>query len=261
MNHSKRFDELVNDALEQSFVGWDFSFVEGRLSEADTSWNYLELAKDQASRAKALVDMCTGGGEILDSFDNLPALTYATEGFLPNVSVAKKRLEPRGVEVVAVMTDEDLPLPSDTFDLIVNRHGAYSADELLRIAKPSGASFLTQQVGSENASGINTALHAPPAVHQGWHLETAVDALVALGFTIERSEQEYPAMSFKDIGALVFYLKAIPWQIPDFDVSSYRSELLAIHEQIEKNGSFDVRAHRFLLEARLAERPTLLILI
>lgn len=250
MSAETRYRRLVNEAVEQSFSGWDFSFVAGRLHELETSWDYRQLVERRLPRATALADLCTGGGEFLDAFCQLPDVTYATEGFAPNIGIAKRRLEPRGVKVVAAPTDDKLPLPSTTFDLVINRHGAFSADELARISTP-GAVFLTQQVGSDNANGINQVLHAPATTPSDWHLETAVDQLISRGFSISQSIEAFPLMSFRDIGALVFYLNAIPWQVPDFDVSKYDTELRALHEQIEAEGSFEVRAHRFLVEANL----------
>jgi ubiquinone/menaquinone biosynthesis C-methylase UbiE len=121
MGTEARFHRLIDEAVAQSFSGWDFSFVADRITELETSWDYRHLVEHQIPHATAMVDMCTGGGEFLNAFDELPALTYAAEGFPPNVDVAKKRLEKRGVRVVAFASDDELPLPSDTFDLALMR--------------------------------------------------------------------------------------------------------------------------------------------
>ena len=152
--------------------------------------------------------------------------------------------------MVPVESDDRLPLPDNAFDLIINRHGAYSAKEMERISNPSGSVFLTQQVGSNNAIGLNTALFAPVET-AAWNLSLATTGLIEQGFVIANQKEEHPAMSFKDIGAMVFYLQAIPWQIPGFEFSQYRRKLLDLHEHIELYGSFDVSAHRFLVEATL----------
>lgn len=239
---------LIDEALAQSFSGWDFSFVDSRIEEAQPSWSYQELAGSRIVKASALVDLCTGGGEFLDQFYPLPEKTYATEGYAPNIKVAKDRLEPRGVTVVAVALDDQLPLPDHAFDLIINRHGAYSVKEIERISDLSGSVFLTQQVGSNNAIGLNTALSAPTEAAT-WNLDLATAELIERGFKITSKREELPTMSFKDIGAVVFYLKAIPWQIPNFEFARYRHKLLDLHKQIELHGSFDVAAHRFIVEA------------
>ena len=50
--------------------------------------------------AATMLDMGTGGGEFLFSLHPLPKTVYATEGYKPNVPIARQRLEPLGVKVV-----------------------------------------------------------------------------------------------------------------------------------------------------------------
>jgi len=248
MSSEKRFNQLIDKALTKSFSGWDFAFVDERIVEAELSWKYQDLVKNRILSSRALLDMCTGGGEFLDQINELPKKTYATEGYAPNVAIAKKRLEHRGVQVVAVESDEHLPLADNEFDLIINRHGAYSPREVSRVSVQSGATFVTQQVGSNNVIGLNEALFASVTM-PNWNLHTAIDGLSEQGFVIKNGIEEEPLVAFKDIGAVVFYLKAIPWQIPDFEYSKYRHKLFKIHKQIESHGSFDTNAHRFFIEA------------
>lgn len=42
-----------------------------------------------------------------------------------------------------------IPYDSETFDIILNRHGDFNAKELYRLLKQDGI-FITQQVGGEN---------------------------------------------------------------------------------------------------------------
>ncbi|WP_429790875.1 hypothetical protein [Brevibacillus formosus] len=37
---------------------------------------------------------------------------------------------------------------------------------------------------------------------------------------------------------VIYYLKTIPWQIPDFEVEKYREELYSIHLHIERQVYF-----------------------
>lgn len=66
---------------------------------------------------------------------------YATEGYKPNVPIAKKRLEPLGVIVVERMEDENLPFKDDTFDTILNQHESFCASEVRRILSKEGTFF------------------------------------------------------------------------------------------------------------------------
>mgnify|MGYP001817451308 CR=1 FL=1 len=249
MTSRSRFQALIDEAVARSFTGWDFTWLNDRFSVAPTSWNYRETVGERLMHATALLDMCTGGGELLASLGGLPEVVFATEGYAPNVLVARSRLEALGVQVVHFEADDDLPLPDNSFDLVINRHGAYSPLEIARVARESGAIFLTQQVGSGNGSSMNEALGTAPLDARTWCVDAAATQLESHGFTIIRCEEEFPVMAFADVGALVFLLKAVPWQLPDFEVDAFNEHLYAIHEEIEKMGTFATAAHRFFIEA------------
>lgn len=62
--------------------------------------------------------------------------------------------------------------------------------------------------------------------------------------------EEYPPVEFIDIGAVVYYLKAIPWQVGDFTPEKYYARLGKIHNIIQERGKFVSATHRFFIEAR-----------
>ncbi len=241
---NQSFESLVTEALDQRHNGWDFSFVAGRMIEDELSWDYSGLAKARLGNATAAVDLCTGGGELLSAFNPFPGVMYATEPYKPNLSIAKTRLSARGVQVVAA----EEQLPADTFDLVLNRHGNFGTNKIRRVAKP-GALFLTQQVGSGNLVGLNHAL-GTDAVADPWTLDIVMGQLEANGFEVVQGKEETPVTRFMDIGAVVFFLKVVSWQVPDFDVGLYASQLQQMHSMIENRGCFEVSAHRFLIEAK-----------
>ena len=67
---------------------------------------------------------------------------------------------------------------------------------------------------------------------------------------IERVEEALLASHFYDIGAVLFFLKIIEWQIPEFTPQRYRERLLAMHRHISEFGAFEAKAQRFLIQAR-----------
>ena len=140
------FERLIAEAMQQEFSGWDFGFIADRWQESPTTWDYPQIVRSYIKPEYAMLDMDTGGGEVLSSFMPLPQNTYATEGYVPNVPVAKNRLEPLGVKIVQVWGNDIPPFEDGYFDLVTNRHGAFLAQELHRIMKPGGV-FITQQVG------------------------------------------------------------------------------------------------------------------
>jgi SAM-dependent methyltransferase len=245
-----RFKQLIQEALAQEFSGWDFSYLHGRMLGDDPTWDYGAIVKAHLPGVHALLDYDTGGGEFLSALTPRPALTTATEGYPPNVPVAGRRLLPLGIHVVNAVDAAHLPFADSTFDLIINRHGDYNAGEVFRMLKP-GAHFITQQVGGSDQIQLNQALEDKisfPYVDFG--IEELRQEFEAAGFLIFDLREEFPETVYRDIGAVVFYLKVISWQVPDFTVEKYYDRLAAIHNTIEEDGAFRSRSHRILLQAR-----------
>jgi len=59
------------------FEGWDFSYIKKRYIEEKPNWDYQALAKGFLKESKAVLDVATGGGEILSSLTPLPSNTTA----------------------------------------------------------------------------------------------------------------------------------------------------------------------------------------
>jgi SAM-dependent methyltransferase len=252
MNYENDFLRLMEDANE-SFSGWDFSFISGtgRMDASPLDWSYGSEALRLLRNSQSLLDMGTGGGEFLSMLRPFPPLIYATEAYEPNIPVARNNLEPLGVRVVGIGEDSDLPFDSGQFDTILNKHESYSVKEVKRILSPGGK-FLTQQVGGLDCLEINEALGAEVnGEFTHWNLKYALRELEESGFTVVCSREQYPVQRFYDIGALVYYLKAIPWQVEDFSHENYMEKLYKIHNDIKTKGYFEVKQHRFLIKAEL----------
>jgi hypothetical protein len=95
----KSYEELVTEGLDAPFEGRDFSWLDGRASQIEPSWSYDGRARQLIVGAKSLLDLCTGGGEMLASFAPLPEHRVATESWEPNIPLARNRLVPLGVQV------------------------------------------------------------------------------------------------------------------------------------------------------------------
>ena len=244
------FDRLVAEAEAQDFSGWDFSYLSGRCIEKDPSWNYKQKVQERLAGVDTMLDMGTGGGEFLASLQPLPKHTHATEGYGPNIPIARARLEPLGVQLLEVGADEHLAFEDDFFDLVINRHEAFSAPDVWRILKPGGR-FITQQVGGKDCLRLNELLQKHPKhPFPDWVLQKAVGELQACGFKILEQREEYPETVFLDIGAVVYFLKAICWQIEGFSTADYRKQLLVIDKMIREEGGLVVNSHRFYIAAR-----------
>lgn len=246
----KEFKELVEEAWTAPFSGWDFSWLRGRQISLSPSWDYIELAMARMSGMQSLLDMDTGGGELLSKLGPFPPQTYAVEGYPPNVPIARARLEPLGIHLFAVESNDNLPFPAGQFDLVLNRHGSYSPAELTRILRTGGV-LLTQQVGGNNQFRLNELLQENPLhPYAFWTLAYAQSELEAAGFKILRAKEEFPETCFYDVGAVVYYLKAIPWQIEGFEPGRFLARLALIDEIIRREGRLVTHQHNFLIEAR-----------
>ncbi|RVX38525.1 methyltransferase family protein [Nonomuraea polychroma] len=234
------YDELIHEALTTPFEGWDFGVLRGRVTDDGTlPWDYEQLVRDRLPKASALLDLGTGGGELLASLAPLPPRTVATEGHAPNIPVARRRLEPLGVEV----TETTGMFPDGSFDLIINRHEAYDPSEIHRLLA-DGGTFVTQQVSGRDLEEINETLGAPPHRNRGWDLAAAT-----AGLDVTWSQEARFTTTFHDIGALVLFLRVIPWQIPDFDATGYDARLRVLHEAMERGHPLKATAHRFAVLA------------
>lgn len=140
---------LAEEAAAQ-IHGWDFSHIAGRYEEGeDIPWDYTARAKGLLSPAARILDIDTGGGEVLLSLGHPHHLTAATEGYPPNAALCRETLSPLGIDFREADGGGVLPFPDGSFDLILNRHGDYREEEIFRLLKPGGT-FLTQQVGAHN---------------------------------------------------------------------------------------------------------------
>lgn len=236
---------------QDKFSGWDFSYITdtGRMKEFPLKWSYTSKILKKLRNTECFLDMGTGGGEFLSLLNPLPDNSYATEGYEPNIPLAKKRLKPLGIDVVKVEEDNKLFFENDFFDLIINRHEEYSANEVKRVIKNNGY-FITQQVGGKNCIELNHLMGSGDFGMPEWDLNYAVTELKENDFKIVEGYEEFPGLRFYDIGAIIYYLKAVPWQISNFSVDRYYDSLKKIHNKIQKKGFIDIEEHRFMIVAK-----------
>lgn len=229
------------------FEGWDFAYLDGRMAEAEPPWSYRDLARAAVTRARDILDVATGGGEVLAALAPFPGRAVAVEGYVPNLPVARRRLEPLGVQVFQANTASGMPFEDAAFDLILNRHGGFRAAEMHRVLKPGGV-FLSQQVGGDNLDDLTAAFGARLAYPDNT-LARVCEDFTALGCEIQRSETWRGPVTFTDVGALVYFLKAIPWVIEDFDVDRRRDVLTSLHRQLQTGRPLQFTYSRFLIQA------------
>ena len=235
----------------QPFTGWDFSYLDGRMAEDPVPWAYTERATQLLSGAQSAIDLGTGGGEIfLRMRPSRPKRVVVTEEYPPNIALARKRLEPLGVEVFDVRLTETDPLPfaDGAFDLILDRHAAFNSAEVARILAPDG-SFLTQQVHGLWAQDLLAEFGCRPKWPDA-SPERYIPLLARAGLEITENNDWKGRLIFNDVGAIVYLLKATPWLVPDFSVDAHIETLIGLQERIETEEQLVFEAGKYLIEAK-----------
>ena len=252
---------------KEHFRGWDFSSLvsNGRMSfntsKENLGWDYTEVicqtleklidsSSDNNIDEIYLLDLGTGGGEFLEELlRKLPVkgrklTVYATESYEPNFLLAKQRLISYGFNVVqseSASLNSFLPFPNDwpKFDLIISRHTCYNIREVDRLLKNETGIFITQQVdGKSNQDLIE--LFCQQAKWPYFNLSYASDLvnLQAPSMKIVQAQESTTYLAFKDIGALIIYLHAVPWVIENFSVHKYKDILLKLYHTGQKEFVF-----------------------
>ncbi|MBD9722876.1 class I SAM-dependent methyltransferase [Streptomyces caniscabiei] len=249
---SRTFEELVAEGDAVPTEGWDFSWFEGRATEARPSWGYARGMAERLGRASAALDIQTGGGEVLASAPRFPAVTVATEGWPPNVAKATALLHPRGAVVVASDQDAPLPFADGAFDLVTSRHPVRAHwAEIARVLRPGGTYF-AQHVGPSSVYELVEHFTGPlPEENRSArHPDRERADAEAAGLEVVDLRAERLRMEFHDIGAVVHFLKKVVWMVPGFTVEAYLPRLRSLHERIEAEGPFVAHSARQLFEAR-----------
>jgi SAM-dependent methyltransferase len=246
------FEELIAEGEAVPVEGWDFSWFEGRATEARPSWGYARGMARRLARAEAALDIQTGGGEVLHSAPVLPLLTVATEGWPPNVARATALLGPRGVTVVASPEDAPLPFADGAFDLVTSRHPVRTHwDEIARVLRPGGT-YYSQQVGQESVFELAEYFLGPlpEEAYRARDPEAARTAARAAGLEVVDLRAERLRMEFHDVAAVVHFLRKVIWIVPGFTTADHLPRLRALHDRIGARGPFVAHSSRFLIEAR-----------
>ncbi|MFD3823408.1 methyltransferase domain-containing protein [Streptomyces sp. NPDC058625] len=268
---SLSFDELLAEGAAVPTEGWDFSWFDGRATEARPSWGYARalaarLGGEPGAAAGAVLDVQTGGGEVLGlALDEArrvvpdsrrPALVVATEGWAPNVVKAAGLLRARGGFVVAVSEGASVrtgfPFADGVFDLVVSRHPVtVHWREIARVLRPGG-SYFAQHVGPSSVYELVEHFLGPQPDEQrnARHPERERREAEAAGLEIVDLRAERLCMEFYDIAAVVHFLRKVIWMVPDFTVEAYLPQLRALHERILAEGAFVAHSSRHLFDVR-----------
>jgi SAM-dependent methyltransferase len=248
------FDELVAEGDGVPVEGWDFSWFEGRATEERPSWGYARLISERISRAGAVLDIQTGGGEVfaaaIRANAKRPSVVAATESWPPNAELARSELSELGGQVAEVADDADLPFHGGVFDLVVSRHPVVTVwPEIARVLQPGG-SYISQQIGPGSNRELIDFMMGPQPVSTSRSPQRLTAQARAAGLEVVDLREQALRVEFFDVGAVVHFLKKVLWTVPGFTAEQYREPLRRMHEHIAADGVFVCHSQRILIEAR-----------
>jgi hypothetical protein len=260
---STEFDVLYAEGLAAPIEGWDFTRFGDRIRSEVPPWGYWDLVAEAARGAGTMLDLGTGGGEQLATFwavaERRRPFMVATESWPPNVPVAAARLRRLGIPVVHTERAPDnsdqavderrgrLPFRDGAFALVIDRHEAFNAREVSRVLAATGV-FLTQQVGGDNHDVYDLMDVAWPG-RQPFSLELAIRQLTRAGLDVNASHEALVTVAFADVAAFTWYLRQVPWVIPEVDVVRDVHRLRAVHQRIRMSGPVHMSQRAFWLRA------------
>jgi SAM-dependent methyltransferase len=244
------FARLVAEGAAVPVAGWDFSWFDGRATEERPSWGYARMMAGRMARARAALDIQTGGGEVLAGLPHPPPVLAATESWPPNLRIARENLAALGATVIEAADDADLPFAAESFDLVVSRHPTEVRwGEIARVLRPGGT-YLSQQVGAGSNRELTEFMMGRQPVRPGSSARWAAGQAERAGLTVVDLREEALRTVFNDIAAVVYFLRKVLWTVPGFTVEGYRDRLRLLHGKIQAEGPFVAHAQRFLIEAR-----------
>lgn len=246
----KTAEETWLEEGNQAMQGWNFEHLDGRWKNESLPWNYSKIVQRYLQATDIWLDMDTGGGELMTSFQHDSQRTYITEGWDSNIEFLKQKVVPSGVTLYEDPTENLNSVPDSKFDIVTNCHGAMPVPEISRVLKESGM-FITEQVGATNNFSLSRFFRDD--YQPAYPDNTLVNNVIAcqkVGLKVLKSDVSFSKMSFFDVGAVVYYATVIPWEFPNFDVRDNLSKLYELQNIIDQTGQIDTYEDRFLIVAR-----------
>lgn len=231
--------------------GWTFEFVPRPLGQPPP-WDYQARARELAGRARRVLDLGTGGGEVLAGIlGSFAGQALATEEWRPNVTVAARRL--RGVAQVLHASSLAVPLAGESVDLVLDRHEALDPAEVARVLRPGGR-VLTQQVHPNYHAELRPFF--PRMTRSEPHHITYPAGFERAGLVVADARAHEQPMAYPTLGHLAYEIAAAPWSLPDFDLEADLDALLRVEAELGGPQGIVLFDRRYLVEAyRPAPNP------
>jgi len=247
MKNYKQLYEKVGSA-----IGWDFSRIRKRTKVIGKKWDFLEIVKNYVDKKTILLDIGTGGGELLLKIARFVKKAYGIDNSESMINTAKRNLEKsQQINVEFKLADaEKLPFPKEYFNVVTCRHAPFYTEELFRVLKPNGI-FITQQVGEKDKENIKKIFGRGQSFGErvGTLMTTYLQELKNQGFKILRKDTYNAIEYYANIKDLIFLLKNTPI-IPNFDLKRDQKFLGEIEKRYKTKEGIKTNSFRFLIICR-----------
>jgi SAM-dependent methyltransferase len=229
----------------QHMQGWTFEIEPAPLGPPP-AWDYVGRARQLAVSARSILDLGTGGGEVLvEALAGFKGLAVASEAWPPNVGVAARKLAQVGAHVVHT-SSLLLPFVRDSFHLVLDRHEELDPAEVARVLAPGGR-VLTQQIHPDFQAELREFF--PRMTRFEPHDVLYRTGFEAAGLQIVAAQQHERPVAYRGLGELVYELMAAPWTIPDFNLEADLDALLEVEARLGRAEGIVLVDRRYLIEA------------
>jgi len=231
------------EEMARQLEGWVLRFNPEPLTPGPP-WDYEARARKLALQSRALVDLGTGGGEVLSRvLDEVGCSAFAVEEWRVNAPVAARRLG--SLAPVVRASSLRLPFRDRGFDLVLSRHEAIDPAEVARVLA-AGGRCLTQQVIPDYMDELRHVF--PEMVRYPDHFTGYQEGFRDAGLHIDDARIHRMRVEFRELGHLVYHLVAVPGMIPGFGVDSHIEGLRELDRQMREGRKLEFTAGYYILE-------------
>lgn len=238
-----------------SVIGWDFSQISSRMKSYGKKWDFTKILRDYLDKKTVLLDLGTGGGEMLLSMAPFVKNAYGIDHSESMIKTAKDNLRKshsKNVEFRFADTKK-IPFPDESFDVVSCRHAPFYVKEILRVMKPGGI-FITQQVGEKDKQNIKKIFGRGQSFREkaGTLMNRYVGELRDSGFNIIRKETYNATEYYANMEDMIFLLRNTPI-IPSFDIQRDEDSLKRLEKKYGSKKGIKTNSYRFVI---IAEKQT-----
>jgi SAM-dependent methyltransferase len=231
--------------------GWDWSRL--RVVRDPIPFDYVEIVRVIVRPGDRVLDIGTGGAEVLLDLELPAASTVAIDHQLRMAFVARDRIAASNQIVhLAVADGGALPFPSQSFDHVLCRHATANPAEVARVLRPGGV-FVNQTVGARNTQSLFDALgwgsnwqqfsDEPIPPRDRHSLAAEFDAI---GCRTVRTEEYEVGHAFADLESLVLFLQNAPFP-NQFEPEQHVDAVNVLLEHHCSDRGIETTEHRELL--------------